>query len=552
MPFTKKGRHARQEIKSARPRWLSLLVALGLFAALMPMSAAFADSPDTYPWSEATNHPEWWEDVYGPTIHEPAETNWTCVKVDNDDEQSGGYTLGSPPEDSVWRLLVVKAGSDINDLFWDPVVGQTYEHSIQGGWSHVILCSIPDEANEPEGLFSVSKTAEASFDREHDWSIEKSVDTSVVNLFVNGSGDATVNWDIDVTYEGSTDSNHLVTGTITIVNGETLFDADIDDVVDDLGLPGFEDVDLDCDPEFPTTLAPGESMECTYSVSLTAEEAADGTNEVTVTGTLIDIEDETNTFTIGEEGIDGGGTAGFTFGDPTNEAHATVNVTDLSDLGDLLGLAYPDAADLELDAADYTAGDPENDTENFTYSYDFAHADFEECGEFVYDNTASVMSGEEVLDSDEESVTVNVQCLIFDGDTATGEGLPWKATKRAPNNWFMYTTWADIADGGADIIAGQFYDVGDVTGSQNGTTTLTFELDGDWELADVVGNVKINPMSCTTNQNYKQPGQFAYSTTVDPDDSGSFIVSGLPNAECYGIHLSVGQWVPDPNFPPAV
>ena len=170
-------------------------------------------------------------------------------------------------------------------------------------------------------------------------------------------------------------------------------------------------------------------------------------------------------------------------------------------------------------------------------------------GNTRYDNTATI-TDDGVAEESSASVDVNVQCLIFDGETATGEGLPWKATKRAPNNWFMYTTWTDIADGGADIIAGQFYDVGDVTGSRNGTTTLTFELDGDWELADTVGNVKINPMSCTTNQNYKQPGQFANSFTVDPDDSGSFSVSGLPNTECYGIHLSVGQWVPDPNFPP--
>ena len=44
-----------------------------------------------------------------------------------------------------------------------------------------------------------------------------------------------------------------------------------------------------------------------------------------------------------------------------------------------------------------------------------------------------------------QSVDVNVQCLIFDGETATGEGTPWKLTKRAPNNWFMFTSWADIS-----------------------------------------------------------------------------------------------------------
>lgn len=122
----------------------------------------------------------------------------------------------------------------------------------------------------------------------------------------------------------------------------------------------------------------------------------------------------------------------------------------------------------------------------------------------TYDNTATV-TGDEESDSDDASLDVNVQCLIFDGESATGYGTDWKLTKRAPNTWFMFTTWTDIADGGADIIARQFYDVGDVTGSRNGTTTLMFELDGDWELADVVGNVKINPMTCTTNQNYSSP-----------------------------------------------
>jgi hypothetical protein len=100
-----------------------------------------------------------------------------------------------------------------------------------------------------------------------------------------------------------------------------------------------------------------------------------------------------------------------------------------------------------------------------------------------------------------------------------------------------------------DIIAGQFYDVGDVAGVRNGTTLLNFSLGDGWELADVGGNVKINPMSCVTNQSYKQPGQFAYSATVDPDDSGSFSVPNLPNTACYGIHLDVGQWIPDPNRP---
>ena len=79
-----------------------------------------------------------------------------------------------------------------------------------------------DCVNVPQGLLTVDKTAEATFDRDHDWSILKSVDPAVVNLSIDGSGDATVTWDIDVTYEGFIDSGHEVTGTITITNDEPI------------------------------------------------------------------------------------------------------------------------------------------------------------------------------------------------------------------------------------------------------------------------------------------------------------------------------------------
>ena len=622
MPFMKKGRHACHEIKAARPRWLSLLVALGLFAALMPMSAAFADSPATVPWTEDTNDPTWWE-AYGLDTHGEV---WSCTKEDNEADVPGGYTLGEPPAGSEWRLLVVKAGSEFNDLFWDPTVGDTYSHTGQGGWSHVILCSVPvdlqlevekawagdeidlegvtvaftiavndgagtpgagpvaveegdsvvitedatglpenctyesdladvspyivdaedaedglitltvtntvDCVNVPQGALTVEKTAEGTFDRDHDWSILKSVDPAVVNLFIDGSGDATVTWDIDVTYEGFTDSNHEVTGTITITNGEPLFDARIDTVIDSLG-------EVDCDLPLPATLdAAGGALVCDYSLTGVTE---DGTNEVDVTGELIDTEDATNVYPIDETD-----SADFSFV-MDEETDETAVVSDLSDLGNLLGDAGYTLADLTLDADDYTA----DDVISFTYSTDFAYEDFgqEECGAHTYDNTATIMD-DGVEEDSSASVDVNVQCLIFDGESATGYGTDWKLTKRAPNTWFMFTTWTDIVDGGADIIAGQFYDVGDVTGSRNGTTTLTFELDGDWELADVVGNVKINPMSCTTNQNYKQPGQFAPPSRSTPTIRDRSVCRVCRTTECYGIHLSVGQWVPDPNFPP--
>ena len=521
MPFMTKGRHARHGIKSARPRWLTLLLAVGLFATLMPMSAAFAEgqhSPvecDGLPTTDA--------DV--ATAPDGFIIDAICIKSGDD-----AFDVYASPEGPKHSILITADGTyDGYVVFGIGTDEVTVDDSAAAhGLSHLDYRLVEDPPNVPQGLLSVDKTAEATFDRDHDWSILKSVDPAVVNLFTDGSGDATVTWDIDVTYEGFVDSGHEVTGTITITNDEPLFDARIDTVSDDMG-------DVDCD--IPATLAAdGGELVCDYSLTGVTE---DGTNKVSVTGELIDVEDATNVYPIDEEA-----SANFSFV-LDEETDETVVVSDLSDLGDLLGGAGYTPDDLTLDADDYVA----DDVIPFTYSKDFAYADFgqEICGDHTYNNTATV-TGDEESDFDDASVVVNVQCLIFDGETATGEGLPWKATKRAPNNWFMYTTWTDIADGGADLIAGQFHDVGDVTGSTNGTTTLTFELVGDWELADVGGNVKINPMSCTTDQNYKQPGQFARSFTVDPDDSGSFSVSGLVNTDCYGIHLDVGQWVPDPNF----
>jgi hypothetical protein len=71
---------------------------------------------------------------------------------------------------------------------------------------------------------------------------------------------------------------------------------------------------------------------------------------------------------------------------------------------------------------------------------------------------------------------------------------------------------------------------------------LCFELDDPWELADVAGNVKIQPLNEYPTA-YLAPGKFAVHATVDPDDSESFCVT-VPDATYgYAIHLDVGKWV---------
>lgn len=718
-----------------RRRW-SLIIAVGLISALLPVSGAFADGNHSPVECNLSNN------VNGGVAVAPDGfvIDAICIK-------SGDNAFPERAPDHQHSALITADGTYGDGFTVEGIGTQTVTVSADGKEvSHLDFSVV--ETPGPEGLLSVEKTAEGTFDRTHDWSIAKTVDPEEIDLYVGGDP-ATAIWDIVVTYDGYTDSNQAVTGEIEISNGETLFNARIDSVVDDLG-------DVECGVTFPHDLAPGDSITCDYSI--TTDQA--GTNEVTVEGEYEAlVGDGANNEAFSETD-----TADFDFdGDPTNEAHATVNVTDLSDLGDLLGGAYT-AEELTLEAGDYVAGD----TEEFTYSNEF---DTDECG--VFDNTASVIGdGDEVLDSDDASVTVNcfgievtktadatfdrthdwsieksadqtllqlaegesgsitwtvdvtyegatdsnhavvgtisvenlgdsaitidsiddvlstgeigtvecpdafpfdiaagdtvdcsyevdataavdgtntatvtgtfanevgideqatedytfvldtelhatvnvddlssefgatdfgsldaadfasgeseeftysedftyeglgtcqeltidntatvsstdgfsdtadetvvveTECIVFEGETATGDGIDWKLTKRSPNNWFMYSMWSEIAAlDGTDLIAGQYYDVGDVTGTRNGTTTLNFSLGGDWELADLSGNVKVNPMSCTTKQNYVSPGKFAVQVTVDPDDSGSFSVSGLSNTECYGIHLDVGRWV---------
>lgn len=124
---------------------LAFIALAALVMAMVTMTwgaTARADHLSTWPWTSETNHASYWE-TWG--LDQEGEDNWTCDKEDNSQEVDGAYTLGNPPSGEVWRLLVVKAGSDHNDLYWNPIPGQQYAATGQGagGWSHVILCSVP-------------------------------------------------------------------------------------------------------------------------------------------------------------------------------------------------------------------------------------------------------------------------------------------------------------------------------------------------------------------------------------------------------------------------
>ncbi len=123
---------------------IAILTAVA-FALVLVAAPAAADSPDSLPWTQPTNQSSFWED-YGATTHQ--EDDWVCDKTNNDDS-SGPYVIGDPPSGSEWRLIVVKAGSTVNDLHWNPMSGDSFDHSVQKGWSHVIECSRPTDDPEP-------------------------------------------------------------------------------------------------------------------------------------------------------------------------------------------------------------------------------------------------------------------------------------------------------------------------------------------------------------------------------------------------------------------
>jgi hypothetical protein len=159
-----------------------------------------------------------------------------------------------------------------------------------------------------------------SYTREHFWDITKEVETekgytvdddiAKIWLYIDGSGDETATWTVDVTYEGYEDYGFNVSGLITIENIGTV-DAVIT-AVDDV-LAG-DPITVDCGVDFPYTLPVGETLTCTYDEDVDSKIA--GSNEVTVTT-------ERDEYFADAEII---------WGDPTTEINKTVNVKDISDL----------------------------------------------------------------------------------------------------------------------------------------------------------------------------------------------------------------------------
>lgn len=204
--------------------------------------------------------------------------------------------------------VIVKGGPNANVYLYDPEeTSDTGLHSpinpnnnLPFAISHIEVCY--------DYEVTVTKTAETSFTRTWEWSIDKSVTPEAWHLFTGDSG--TSKYTITATKESFTDSDWAVEGEIWIDN-DTPFDAVVTGVSDVI-TGGFNPA-VDCGGAFPQVISAGGSLHCTYGpVAL-----PDGSSR-------------TNTATVTTEGLVGGGEAeaAVEFGEPTTEVNGTINVTD--------------------------------------------------------------------------------------------------------------------------------------------------------------------------------------------------------------------------------
>jgi hypothetical protein len=228
----------------------------------------------------------------------------------------------------------------------------------------------------------ISKTADGSFDRDWDWTIDKSADQSSLNLSEGQS--FVVNYTVTV-HATKTDSHFEVTGTIT-VNNPNPEDAMTVDVTDMLSTGQTKAAgDISCGAAGDgdnAVIAPAGSISCTYSFLNLAGVAAGASGTNTATAAF------SNDANVSVNGTDG---YSFDFDNLTDEC---VTVTDT--LGGALGTVCA------------------NGTTTFTfhYGYDVGQA---QCGETDIPNTASFIAKDQDGEGDDTgsdnwNVHITVDC----------------------------------------------------------------------------------------------------------------------------------------------
>jgi hypothetical protein len=154
---------------------------------------------------------------------------------------------------------------------------------------------------------TVTQTAQASFTRTHQWSLTNAAAPTVWHLM---DGDEAVSrFTVQLVKIGQKDSGWMVSGKIHIVNS-TPSAATLAGVTETIS-SGSRQAAVVCPVTFPYRLASGKTLDCTYTARLSG--AANGSSQVRV---------RTTGQVVGSTAA-----AAFTFGQPTREVNASVQVS---------------------------------------------------------------------------------------------------------------------------------------------------------------------------------------------------------------------------------
>ncbi len=403
--------------------------------------------------------------------------------------------------------------NDEKDSDADPTTGQT---------ACIILTAGQEDLKWDAGMYEliekleVSKTAITYYTRTHKWGIDKLVTTKQTHegvpkiwLYTDGHGDETATWTVDVSYEGSEDSDFKVSGVITIENTGDLSATiiSISDVLGETGIP----VTVSCDEEFPYELGVGKTLVCSYSEDINSK--IEGSNVVAVTT---------------ERNNEYKGSAEIVWSDtPDTENYKTINVRDSSVL---FG---------EKDLGTLTA--PGN--KQFTYFKDFAWEDYgkDAGGDYTYPNTATIV---ETGQSDDATLKVNVQCYMYETAYAKGGDdaicfIPtfknWGWTNPIVPGTYTMDLWAGAAQ--CDTSRGILVGTVNVVYGSDGYVTVTYDMDNSYLLEETHVYAGYVPFPTDKKDNPTvAPGMYS---NASPFSGGDVYVIA---------HAKVG--IPDPNFGP--
>jgi uncharacterized repeat protein (TIGR01451 family) len=276
---------------------------------------------------------------------------------------------------------------------------------------------------------TISKSADGSFDRDWDWTIEKVADQTTLNLQLGQSFLVNYTVTVDPT---ATDSEFEVTGSITVGN-DSPEDAMTVDVTD--------------------ALSTGQSL---TALQIDCGAAGDGDNAVIPAGGSISCDYDFTDVPGVDAGDDGTNTATAVF---SNDANVSVSDTD--------GYSYDLDSETDecIDVSDTLGGDfrtvcADDDPADFVFEYMYDVVQ-NECGEHEVPNTASFETNDQDGEDDDTgsdnwNVTVTIECQ--EGCTLT-QGY-WKTHSEfgpAPEDEDWYLIGDFDGDGTSEGPGEQFY-----------------------------------------------------------------------------------------------